>query len=278
MAYPTAPTNPIPTIATDTNFSAPGEDWDALPTKVAPTVAIETQGYVPGDARPADVDNYLFSTLSAWGDYASDFCDELKLQKVQGPASSTDNAVARFDSTTGKIVQNSALIVADTTGEATYATPISRTLDINFEHGHATFGTWAHGEGGVVYCTSEAGTYARDITEHLPDGASLTNLLLMVDPGAARAGGNRTNFVIADLQLVYGTPSLVATSYSSAFPDNAGGARQTITSGTVGYTISKSTGKRVFVILTSGTDGGPHNQDAFYGIRATYTDPGPSAR
>lgn len=35
---------------------------------------------------------------------------------VTGPASSTDNAAARFDSTTGKIIQNSALIVADTTG------------------------------------------------------------------------------------------------------------------------------------------------------------------
>ncbi len=35
---------------------------------------------------------------------------------VVGPASSTDNAVARFDSTTGKLVQNSALIVDDTTG------------------------------------------------------------------------------------------------------------------------------------------------------------------
>jgi hypothetical protein len=35
---------------------------------------------------------------------------------VVGPASATDNAVARFDSTTGKLIQNSALISADTTG------------------------------------------------------------------------------------------------------------------------------------------------------------------
>lgn len=33
-----------------------------------------------------------------------------------GPASSTDNAAARFDSTTGKLLQNSALLIADTTG------------------------------------------------------------------------------------------------------------------------------------------------------------------
>jgi hypothetical protein len=35
---------------------------------------------------------------------------------VAGPASSTDNAAARFDSTTGKIIQDSLLIIADTTG------------------------------------------------------------------------------------------------------------------------------------------------------------------
>jgi hypothetical protein len=35
---------------------------------------------------------------------------------VDGPASATDNAVARFDGTTGKLIQNSAVTIADTTG------------------------------------------------------------------------------------------------------------------------------------------------------------------
>jgi hypothetical protein len=35
---------------------------------------------------------------------------------VAGPASSTDNAVVRFDGETGKIIQNSAVTIADTTG------------------------------------------------------------------------------------------------------------------------------------------------------------------
>lgn len=35
---------------------------------------------------------------------------------VVGPASATDNAIARFDLTTGKLIQNSAATVADTTG------------------------------------------------------------------------------------------------------------------------------------------------------------------
>jgi hypothetical protein len=35
---------------------------------------------------------------------------------VAGPASATDNAVARFDGTTGKLIQNSTVTIADTTG------------------------------------------------------------------------------------------------------------------------------------------------------------------
>lgn len=35
---------------------------------------------------------------------------------VVGPASSTDNAIARYDGTTGKLLQNSAVVIADTTG------------------------------------------------------------------------------------------------------------------------------------------------------------------
>jgi hypothetical protein len=38
---------------------------------------------------------------------------------VVGPASATDNAVVRFDATTGKLIQNSVVIIADTTGDVT---------------------------------------------------------------------------------------------------------------------------------------------------------------
>ena len=41
---------------------------------------------------------------------------------VTGAASATDNAVARFDGTTGKVIQNSAVTIADTTGDITGGT------------------------------------------------------------------------------------------------------------------------------------------------------------
>ena len=41
---------------------------------------------------------------------------------VTGAASATDNAVARFDGTTGRVIQNSAVTIADTTGDITGGT------------------------------------------------------------------------------------------------------------------------------------------------------------
>jgi len=46
---------------------------------------------------------------------------------VVGPASATDNAVARFDLTTGKLIQNSAVTIADTTGDIAGAGSITST-------------------------------------------------------------------------------------------------------------------------------------------------------
>jgi hypothetical protein len=49
-------------------------------------------------------------------------------EKVDGPASSTDNAVARFDSTTGKLIQNSSAILDDA-GKLTLGADGSANLD-----------------------------------------------------------------------------------------------------------------------------------------------------
>lgn len=54
-------------------------------------------------------DSTNFSTVE-------DEIESLRNNRVTGPASATDNAVARFDGTTGKLVQNSVVTIADTTG------------------------------------------------------------------------------------------------------------------------------------------------------------------
>lgn len=51
---------------------------------------------------------------------------------VDGPASATDNAVARFDDVTGKLIQNSAVTIADTNG--TITTPGDLVLQERADH------------------------------------------------------------------------------------------------------------------------------------------------
>ncbi len=56
----------------------------------------------------------------------------LSLGDVVGPASSTNNAIARFDTTTGKIIQNSVAILSDL-GSLSSLTGLESTGAIDFD-------------------------------------------------------------------------------------------------------------------------------------------------
>ena len=56
---------------------------------------------------------------------------------VNGPSSATDNALARFDSTTGKLIQNSVGILSDT-GSLSGITNIQNINYVDFETGYST--------------------------------------------------------------------------------------------------------------------------------------------
>jgi len=71
---------------------------------------------------------------------------------VVGPASSTDNAIARWNGTTGKIIQNSGVLVADN-DEITF--PAGRILNENTETGALTLDA-THD---VVHADSDGGAF-----------------------------------------------------------------------------------------------------------------------
>jgi trimeric autotransporter adhesin len=66
---------------------------------------------------------------------------------VSGPASSTDNAVARFDSTTGKLLQNSTVTISD--AGAIAAASLTLTTDLAVADGGTGAGTFA--ANGILY-------------------------------------------------------------------------------------------------------------------------------
>jgi hypothetical protein len=84
---------------------------------------------------------------------------------VVGPASSTDNAIARFDGTTGKLVQNSTATISDT-GDATFKSvvfndPVHGTRALSMSSGRLTVdgdfdtsGTYRFGAG---WCSLSGG-------------------------------------------------------------------------------------------------------------------------
>lgn len=87
-----------------------GGGSDYFGDAVANVAALPPAGAVVGEVRLVlDVDAFYEWNGATWQQITStNFGD------VVGPASSTDNAVARFDSTTGKLLQNSVVTVGDT--------------------------------------------------------------------------------------------------------------------------------------------------------------------
>ena len=71
---------------------------------------------------------------------------------VSGPASATDNALARFDGTTGKIIQNSVVTVADTTGNMAGVGTLSMNGELTY--GGVTLTNGVTGTGKMVLDTS----------------------------------------------------------------------------------------------------------------------------
>jgi hypothetical protein len=117
-------------------LDASGDVQPALGNVVASQVNITGQG----DLRLQDTTGGQFVALQAPGTIATSYTLTLPVDDgttgqvlttdgsgvlswttdaggdVVGPASATDNAIARFDLTTGKIIQNSVVTIADTTG------------------------------------------------------------------------------------------------------------------------------------------------------------------
>lgn len=121
---------------------------------------------------------------------------------VVGPASATDNALARFDSTTGKLVQNSEIVLGDTDGKLTRAAGISIS-------GTNTNDSAAAGYVGE-YLTANAGV---SLTTATP--ANLTSLSLTAgdwDLWAITQFGGAGTTVTSDVWASLGTTSATMNS------------------------------------------------------------------
>ena len=135
---------------------------------------------------------------------------------VVGPASSTDNALVRFDSTTGKLIQNSVVTVADSTGNMAGVGTLSMNGELTY--GGVTLTNGVTGTGKMVLDTSPT-----LVTPALgtPTSGTLTNATgLPISTGVSGLG---TGVATA----------LAVNVGSSGAPVVNGGALGTPTSGTL---------------------------------------------
>ena len=129
---------------------------------------------------------------------------------VVGPASSTDNAVARFDSTTGKLIQNSTVIIADTTGN------ISGLQKL-------TVGVVSSATGSIDLKGTTSGT----VTLKTADAAGTYTLTLPTDDGTVGQalitdGSGVTSWGTVAGGLTVGTTTITSGTTTRILYDNAG--------------------------------------------------------
>lgn len=248
---------------------------------------------VPGDGTgtPLEADwlNDLWGFLQAALSYggvspsgvpdtasASDYLDALKAKfELVGPATSTNNAFALFDGTTGKVVKNSLQTIDGsnniyTPGEYRYTSSKTREVYIPgaaFRAATASGASLQDG-GSTLLLTSNVNQAYLDLYAYVPSTAIISSIVVRADPGAARATvGDR---IRAELWSVTGDAT--TTSVLSNTDDGTAGV-QDVTLSPLAFTVDKSARRQVLMVR-AGSDAGTNNDKIHY-VKLTFSDLGP---
>lgn len=220
--------------ALGTPSSGTATNLTGLPLSTGVTGLLPVANGGTGTATPALVAGTNVTISGSWPNQTINASGGGGGGDVTGPASSTDNAVARFDSTTGKIIQNSGVVINDS--------------------GEVTTGVWKGTEVGLSYGGTGASSALQARGNILPSYSGNAGKVLAVNVGATdaewvAAGGSGT---VTSVDVSGGTTGLT----TSGGPITAAG---TITlAGTLavangGTGVTTSTGSGNVVLSTSPT-------------------------
>jgi hypothetical protein len=138
---------------------------------------------------------------------------EVASGNVDGPSSATDNAVARFDGTTGKLIQNSVVTIADTTGNMAGVGTLgvgAITTSGALTYGGVTLSNSVTGTGSMVLSTSPT-----LVTPALGTPSALVGTNITGTAAGLTAGNVTTNANLTGAITSTGNATLLG-SFSSA--------------------------------------------------------------
>lgn len=132
-----------------------------------------------------------------------------------GAASSTDNAIARYDSTTGKVLQDSGITIADVGSNNVTITPVTNTaLTLATLDNNRNIVLAPHGTGALLM---PAGSETSAALRWAADSAG---------EGWYRSGGNQWTYLAAAFTSVF---SFISSQIRSAIPINFSDGQSTLT-------------------------------------------------
>lgn len=205
---------------------------------------------------------------------------------VVGPASATDNAVARFDTTTGKLIQNSVVTIDDNGNTA-------NVNSVTFDTTPATLPTtessmyWDTDKGAIAYIM-QGGDVVQEIGEsqymYIQASANITKGQVVMFTGAVGGSGTPTGAPatgITDGTYIMGIAAEDITSGTSGFVQTFGILKPINTTGigtgeilwynpavTGGFTATKPTAPNVVVQVAAVTAGNSAGGAIFIRITA----------
>ena len=168
---------------------------------------------------------------------------------VSGPASSTDNAVARFDSTTGKIIQNSGVVINDS-GEVTVG--VWKGTEVGLSYGGTGAASASQARGNILPSyTGNAGkvlavnTGATDV-EFISAGGTGTVTSVAVSGGTTGLTTSGGPITAAGTITLAGTLAVANGGTGTSTPSLVQGTNVTITGSWPNQTINASSSSQVY--------------------------------
>jgi hypothetical protein len=179
--------------------------WDASTNTPTLTSSVGTKGYyyvvsVAGNTNLNGITDWLVGDWAVYNGTVWQKVDNTDAGgDVVGPASATDNAIARFDTTTGKLLQNSVVTVSDT-GAIAGVLSITDPNFVDFNTGYTTPVTQGQLGWDGTYNSLSLGMIGGNVIQHIGEdtyiyvkaSAAITKGQVVMFTGAIGASGVAT--------------------------------------------------------------------------------------